>query len=182
MSSQAIPELLHNEDNHAPHQHCRICNKNLMEGGLYAIQKVFKNYPGEEHPRALFDFAMCEQCMLEARSELSMESRMRIDQFMLEALKKLEDTGEDPSDRFKQGQCTLSGEALKDCREYQVSAVCEGDQILESPICLSEAMLEQIQSLLSEKSREELNRFSENNFGWPPELKKALVDGDLVLL
>lgn len=153
-----------------------------MDGGLYAIQKVFKNYPGEDKPRALFDFAMCEKCMGEARRELSTESRLRIDRFMMEGLKKLEESGQNPGDRFEQRLCTLSGQALSDCREYQVMAVCQADQILESPLCLSEAMLEEIQSLLSEKSREELNRFSENNFGWPPELKKAIIDGDLVLL
>jgi len=153
-----------------------------MEGGMYAIQKVFKNYPGEEKPQAIFDFAMCEKCMTEARAELSLESRMRIDRFMMEGFQKLEESGDDPQVRFEGQRCTISGQSLAESREYQVMAVCQGESLLDSPVSLSEDMLHQIQELLSEKSRDELNRFSENNFGWPPELRKAIRDGDLVLV
>ncbi len=182
MSDKAIPSLLHNEDEKQPHQNCRICNKDLMNGEMYAIQKVFKNYPGQEKAQVLFDFAMCQQCMMEARAELSVESRMRIDRFMMDGLQGLESSGENPESRFENKQCTISGKPLGESQEYQVMAVCEGDRLMESPICLSDEILEHIQELLSEQSRDELNRFTENNFGWPPELKKALQDGDLVLL
>lgn len=181
-ADKAIPALLHNEDEKKPHQNCRICNKDLMNGEMYAIQKVFKNYPEQEEAQVLFDFAMCQQCMTEARAELSLESRMRIDQFMMDGMHSLESSGEDPESRFANKQCTISGKNLSESQEYQVMAVCEGNQLIESPICLSDEVLEHIQELLSEKSRDELNRFTENNFGWPPELKKALQDGDLVLL
>ena len=152
-----------------------------MDGELYAIQKVFKNYPDQE-AQALFDFALCKNCMEQARAELSKESRLRIDQFMMEGLENLEASGEEASDRWEQHRCTLSGTYLQESNEFQMMAVCQGESLVDSPVCLSAEMLETIQELLSPESREELNRFSENNFGWPPELKKALVDGDIVLL
>lgn len=164
------------------HQHCKICNKDLMAGEPYAIQKVIKNYKDQKGPQVLFDFALCQTCMEEARGELSLESRQRIDAFMLDGLQQLEEAYETPRDRYLAHRCTLSGEPLSEVGEYQVMAVCQGDQIMDSPICLSDKMLEAIQDLLSDKSRDELNRFTENNFGWPPDLKKALVDGDLVLI
>jgi len=181
MRDHSIPAVLFNEDSKAPHRECRICQKNLMDGELYAIQKVFKNYPDQE-AQALFDFALCKNCMEQARAELSKESRLRIDQFMMEGLENLEASGEEASDRWEQHRCTLSGTYLQESNEFQMMAVCQGESLVDSPVCLSAEMLETIQELLSPESREELNRFSENNFGWPPELKKALVDGDIVLL
>ncbi|MCR9155358.1 MAG: hypothetical protein NXI09_14740 [Bacteroidetes bacterium] len=182
MWQEPIPEELYNEDSKKPHQHCKICAKDLQAGEPYAIQKVFKNYPDQEQAQALFDFAMCQTCLQEARAELSKESRQNVDAFMLKGLQELNENEESPKDRYQSHRCTLSGKNLKEVGEYQLMAVCQGDQILESPICLSDDILEEIQGLLSQESKDELNRFTENNFGWPPELKKALIDGDIVLL
>ena len=179
---ESIPPELFEEESKEQHRHCKICSKDLMDGEPYAIQKVLKNYDDEDKPQVLFDFALCQTCLEEARGELSLESRQRIDAFMLEGLQNLEDAHETTHHRYQSKCCTLSGQALSEVDEYQIMAICQGDQILDSPICLSDKMLEEIQALLSDKSRDELNRFTENNFGWPPELKKALVDGDLILL
>lgn len=182
MWQEPIPSQLYNEDSDQKHQHCKICNKDLLDGEPYAIQKVFKNYPDQDKPQTLFDFAMCQSCMNEARAELSKESRQRIDAFMMKGLHQLEENGENPESRYSEQRCTISGAPLSEVKEYQMMAVCQGDKLLDSPVSLSDAMLEKIQELLSPESRRELNRFTENNFGWPPELKKALVDGDLILL
>lgn len=178
---EPIPSKLYSEDTGKAHAQCKICQKDFGEHEVYGIQKVYKNYPDQE-AQVLFDFALCQSCMEEARAELSVESRLRIDQFMMEKLEALTVEGIDPQLRYEQGECTLSGKPLNEAQEYQVAALCQGEQILESPMVLSDEMLDAIQELLSDKSRDELNRFNENNFGWPPELKKIWQDGDFVLL
>ncbi len=181
MWQEPIPTSLYNEDQKVPHSNCKICNKDLMQGEPYAIQKVYKNYPDQDSAQVLFDFAMCQSCIEEARAELSLESRQRIDAFMMKGLQDLQAQDENPRQRFAQNRCTISGSRLSESQEYQVMAICQGEMMLESPICLSDTTLEAIQELLSEKSRDELNRFTENNFGWPPELRKALKDGEWVI-
>ena len=181
MEEKDIPNQLYNEDSKQPHKACKICATEFSDSYIYGIQKVFKNYPNQK-PQALFDFALCQTCMEEARSELSVESRQRIDQFMMSKMREMEETGLDISLSFDSGKCSLSGKLTTDSKEYQGVAVCRGPKLLESPMVLSDDILDQIQELLSPESRQELNRFSENNFGWPPELKKMWQDGDFVIL
>lgn len=179
--SEPIPSNLYSEDSGEAHAQCKICQKTFGDHEVYGVQKVYKNYPDQE-PQVLFDFALCQECMEEARAELSKESRQRVDQFMLSKLHEMEEKGIDASQSFKEQRCTLSQKPLQDTNEYQVVAVCRGKYLWESPMVLSDDILDQIQDLLSPESRNELNRFSEENFGWPPELKKIWQDGDFVLL
>lgn len=178
---EPLPSSLHSEDSGRAHEHCKICNKAFGSEEIYGIQKVYKNYPGQG-PQVLFDFALCQSCMQEARAELSVESRLRIDEFMMQRLHALAEEGIDPKERYLQEQCTLTGKSLTEAKEYQLVAVCQGEHLMESPLVLSDEILEAIQELLSDESRDELNRFNENNFGWPPELQKIWQDGDYVLL
>jgi hypothetical protein len=182
MWEEPIPNDLYNEDLNKPHQNCKLCNRSLLDGEVYAIQKVFKNYPEQDKAQTLFDFALCNSCLQETRSQLSIASRQRIDAYMMAELQTLEEIGENPRSRYNERKCTLSGQQLSKSQEYQMMAICQGPHILESPICLSDTVLEAIQDLLSPESRAELDRFTENNFGWPPELKKLWQDGDFVLL
>jgi len=87
-------------------------------------------------------------------------------------------SGLSPKDRYQNHQCTLSGQELNQADDYQVIAICQGDKLIDSPIYISDVILEAIQELLSAKSRDELDRFTENNLDWPPELKTLIKQGD----
>jgi hypothetical protein len=178
MDENDIPENLYAEDSQQPHQHCMICNTHLHEHANYGIQKVYKNYPDQEEPQVLFDFALCMPCMEKARAELSIESRQRIDAFMRSKMLDLSYDGIDPRERYKEKQCTLSGQALSEAGDYQVMAICSGNKLIDSPIYISGEILEEIHELLSAKSKDELDRFTENNLDWPPELKALIKQGD----
>lgn len=177
MEKKNIPVELYSEDSKQPHEHCLKCKSILNTATGYGIQKIYKNYPDGEC-QVLFDFALCLECMEEARAELSIESRQRIDAFMQERMYQLALSGVNPQDRFEEGRCTLSGKLLRQAQDYQVIALCKGNKLLESPIYLSDDITSQIQELLSAESREELDRFSENNLDWPPELKALIKQGD----
>tara|TARA_R110002050_G_scaffold147559_4_gene273417 strand:- start:66 stop:614 length:549 start_codon:yes stop_codon:yes gene_type:complete len=178
MDENKIPSSLYAEDNQQAHQHCKICGVNLLEVDTYGIQKVYKNYPDQEEAQVLFDFALCMPCMESARAELSQESRQRIDLFMREKMMDLALAGISPSERYHNHQCTLSGKDLNEAHDYQVIAICQSDNLVESPIYISDVILDEIQELLSAKSRDELDRFTENNLDWPPELKALIKQGD----
>lgn len=178
MDENNIPETLYAEDSQQPHQHCMICNVHLHQVANYGIQKIYKNYPHQEKPQVLFDFALCMPCMEEARAGLSKESRENMDAFMRSKMLTLAYDGTDPRERYKKKQCTLSGKALEESIDYQVIAICTGDQLMESPLYISGEILAEIQELLSQQSKDELDRFTENNLGWPPELKALIKQGD----
>jgi ribosomal protein L34E len=178
MDENKIPLNLYSEDTKQAHEHCKICGVNLRDVDTYGIQKVYKNYPNQKEAQVLFDFALCMPCMESARAELSQESRQRIDLFMREKMMDLALSGISPSERYQQQQCTLSGKDLNEANDYQVIAICQGENLVESPIYISDEILDEIQGLLSAKSREELDRFTENNLDWPPELKALIKQGD----
>lgn len=178
MDEKDIPITLYSEDTKKPHLQCKVCGIDLHAVHNYGIQKVYKNYPNQTEPQVLFDFALCMPCMENAKAELSLESRERIDLFMQEKMTYLAYSGLKPSDRYQNHQCTLSGQDLTETDNYQIIAICEGGKLVDSPIYISDVILDKIQELLSAKSKDELDRFTENNLDWPPELKSLIKQGD----
>ena len=79
-------------------------------------------------------------------------------------------------------ECLLSGKHLQDMETYQVYAHCTGTQLSMNRgyYMLSDAVIEEIQELLSDKTRDELERFSDENLGVPPELKHLFNKPDFI--
>ena len=50
------------------------------------------------------------------------------------------------------------------------------------PFIIGDEAMEEMQGLLSQKTQDELDRFVDDNFGLPPELKELLKDKPLVLV
>jgi len=97
---------------------------------------------------------------------------------MREKMMNLAFEGISARERYENKQCTLSGQILSEAEDYQVIAICAGDKLVESPIYISAVILDEIQGLLSAQSKDELDRFTENNLDWPPELKALIKQGD----
>jgi hypothetical protein len=120
--------------------------------------------------------------MEEAKAKFSRESRERMDNYLREKMSRLLSDSPDQRPSFWTGQCSLSGKALHDMQEYQMIAACQGNKLLDEPMLISDGIMEEMNELLSPETKDELKRFRDNNFGWPPELAKLLETGDLVLL
>ena len=82
------------------------------------------------------------------------------------------------------GSCLLKGTAQKENQEYQICCQCVGDQMVLShmPYMIGMEAMEEIQELLSPETKRELDGFVGDNFGLPPEWKKAIEDRPVLVI
>lgn len=169
-----IPEILYNEKTKSPHTHCKNCGLDLLKDDTpYFIEKAFQD------GRALFDYAMCLSCYSQMGEELlSKESKESIHRFFHERVDFFkrrdlftEKFGTDLSHWIE--YCLLTAKPIAECSEYQLAAQCEGDQLLfyYMPFAISDEGVDEIMSVLSEKTKENLKDFTESLID-DPQLKK----------
>ncbi len=182
-----IPEKFHNTLEEHPFSHCQMCQKELLESNSeYLIEKAYRRFPDNDGEELIFEIAICLKCAMSMRSTLSRESLSNIQRFFfrkgLERRQNLTDSLEFSKNPLR--ECLLSGKAVSEMSEYQIYAHCRGDEVVMDGGCylLSDEIIEEMQSLLSKETRDELQRFSDDNFGIPPELKKLFSRGDLITI
>ena len=89
-----------------------------------------------------------------------------------------------PYAAFEEKRCLITGRPAQEFETYQMAAFCRGTKLhpQQPPMLIGDSVIEESNHLLSAQTRDELNNFINNNFGWPPEFAKLLTDGDLALL
>lgn len=163
-------------------QSCLICHRDLVKSGSdYLIEKAVRNYPEVGHTEVIFEYAMCFECAMNMRDELSEESRFRIDQYFAENMNRearrnrLESNERNHVSRWL-SHCLVKNTPVKVSREYSLYAHCRGNQMIysELPYALSGEVLDEVMQLLSNKSLDILDDFLGKHFGGPPEVREIL--------
>lgn len=170
-----IPSEFHSLENDGPFDKCLKCEAELLQSGMpYLIERVFV----QQEP--IVEYAMCEACVMASQSELSAESRQAVTDYMLsnldvsQRLGRLSEWAEQGSDDASElmNRCLFSGTRAEDCREKQIAAWCQGDQMRVDhvfPMMISGVAIEELNGVLSEKTRGWIDDFVGDNFGMPPE-------------
>lgn len=165
-------------------QNCISCGKYLLDSGSqYVIEKAIKDNYIE------FEYAMCLECAEKMRKKLSTESLDRIDKYFEEHVdlpgkinRFLQDNSTSVDDYLS--TCLISGKSINNLNEYQIFAICEGKELLLSlfPYMISHSIVEEMQELLSAKTRDELDDFTSRHFDLPPEWKESIKSKKIILL
>jgi len=166
-----IPEMFHSLELDGPFQNCLRCGKDLLQAERYLIERVFK---GAE---PIVEYAMCGVCVENESQGLSAESLEKVRQHFLDHL-DVQSRVERLRPLLNQADvapwlnnCLFTGLAAEDCRERQICAWCEGDQLRldYSPFMLSGKAVGEISDQLSEQTRGWMQDFVGENFGLPSE-------------
>ena len=181
-----IPQALRDENGNL-HANCRVCKIYLLDDSTqYYLEKVVRRVPELEVEQVLFEFAVCSSCLTQLRKSLSKESKLAMENFF--KIKITETFSARPSvnpyTTFDEKRCLITGQAAAEFETYQMAALCQGTKLhpQQPPMLIGDSVIEESSKLLSAETRDELNNFLNNNFGWPPEFAKLLTDGDLALL
>ena len=170
-----IPRDFHSLENDGLFKKCLKCEADLLDSGQpYLIERVFV----QQEP--IIEYAMCERCVLKSQEELSAESRQAVTEYMLanldvgRRLDRLADWSERGANDAAElmDRCLFSGTPADDCREKQIAAWCVGDRMRVDhvfPLMISGLAIEELNGVLSEKTRGWMNDFVGDNFGMPPE-------------
>ena len=175
-----IPPLFRNHDG-AMFRRCLECEVDLVASGdPYVIEKAFRVYPGFGTTDTVFEYAICLPCMERLYETYSKESRAAIEEyfyanetFLARSVGRLiaveEGLGEDLGDWI--GTCALSGRPVADLEEYQIAALCTGEELVLShlPWLISGEAIDGLLGLLSNETIDQLDDFSRRHFGLPPE-------------
>ncbi len=160
-----IPEELYSEYEGRPFLCCTRCGERLedfQEG--YKVSKIFKR--GE----VIFEYALCFPCMEGMMKESSEESQQRMAAFQEERLRP-DVVGTDECVMCDRTRSSLSPQ------EFALVAGCQSRYLLESHLICIHCM-DEMSALVSEKTRNQWNRFVEENFpGVPPDFAPIPSDG-----
>ena len=178
-----IPVIFLNTDTGAPMTNCIQCDYDLLKGDrYYVIEKVFKTYPDIGTTEVLFEYAICSHCYEKMKEELSAESMANLSQYMLEntdfqAMQKRIEANPDNPEAWL-SHCMIKGTAQEELSEYQIGACFLGDKLVTNfmpPFLIGELAIEEMNSILSQKTKDQMDDFMNDNFGIPPELRKDLI-------
>jgi len=167
-----------------PFQTCTVCARDLLgKGGDYLIEKTFK---GTE---VVCEYAMCMKCAEEMSTELSAESMLRIRAHMEERVdllargKRLTETSPDHVQPWLE-TCVLTETRQEDADVYHICGHFHGKSLVLSiyPFMICGAAMNQMAVLLSKKTRETLDDFTDKFLGMPPEYKELFDDAPVLLL
>lgn len=185
-----IPTVFHSFADQQAFQHCISCGINVMQTETeYLIEKAFRRYPGFETQDVIFEYAMCLNCAERMRQELSKESMRNIQDFFDQ---RVDFYGRRQEMLYEHAlncdawldRCIVTGKPRAELQEYQIYGHCRGDRFLFSymPYMISDEAMDSMSGLLSEKTQGEIDRFIDDNFGLPPELKQPIKDHPFALL
>ena len=182
-----IPEVFFCSDTQKPFSTCMLCAKSLLRDGTsYMIEKAIRQIPSMHVKEIIFEYAICLECAMKMNETLSVESRDRINQYftvnanVYDRRQKLMSEGPTTLGSWI-SRCLIKNTPIAESEEYQIMAQCNGPNLLFTvmPFALSMDALDEMSSLLSAKSRGEIDDFIGKYFTGPPEvseiLKKKLV-------
>lgn len=176
-----IPKVFRQSEKGELFRECIMCNRELAKAGLdYLVEKVIRNHLTLGKKEVLFEYAMCFGCAMKMRTELSEESRQRIDQYFaghINESQRRQRLEKNPNHVTRWiSHCLVKGTPLTKSREYSMYAHCRGSQLVYStlPYALSGEVMDEVMNLLSNKSLGVLDDFMGKHFSGPPEVREIL--------
>jgi hypothetical protein len=185
---QEIPERFYSFESGKPFTHCLECDKYLLDGSDYIIEKAIRNYQGYKAEDTIFDYAMCLDCAYKMRSELSKESLAKMEQYFKENANPSRMMPPDHMDQELDmdqclSRCIIKDSSIKEVEEYQIFAYCRGNKLNKAipPYMVSHAVTEELMEQLSSATKDFLDGFYEKHFSPDPGLLQP-IDGPRVLI
>jgi len=186
-----IPPIFYSDLTKAPFDKCTMCNRALMEEGVpYIIEKAFRVNKEFKVKETVFEYAICWDCGDNMKDAMSEESMQKLTEYfhrhakLMERRHQLLRQKSTPQIEQWIGKCIFKGTPMNELDEYQIFGQFDGEHILyhETPYLICGEAIHEMTEMLSQKTRDEMDRFLDEYTGLPPELKKALQDGQLVFI
>ncbi len=166
-----IPSIFYDTVEEKPIEKCQLCEAFLLSDHYYFIEKAFRK------TEVIYEFALCYHCINKMKKKISKESLKKMENYMktqegfLEREKEL--NSNDYNDQDWLGRCAITQKDKSELEEHVIVGMFEGNQMLASifPYAISTNALENLQSQLSEKTKEEMGNFKNDLIKPSPELE-----------
>ena len=176
-----IPEEFYSFNTGQPFCECSDCGKNLLKPGtIYVIEKAIRQYAGYTAKDIIFEVAICLECVERMKNEISTESMNNMMKFYEEMILNRMEREAD----FSMTKCVATGIPREKLTNYQINALCDGSKLspLQSPYLVSGAVLDEMNDILSDKTRDFLDDYQQRFIGPSPEWVTDDVPGGKFVL
>ena len=186
-----IPRIFYSHATNAPFRKCMNCDCMLINTE-YVIEKAIRRYKEFTTTDTIFEYAICLKCHEEFVSSYSSKSLSNIQDYFL-ANADFNQGREELREKLAEGKfnidewisrCIIKGTPVNKLTEYQIGCQCVGNKmvVLNMPFMIGHEAMDEISQLLSDKTRGEMDRFIDEFFGLPPELRKLLKDSGVLVM
>jgi hypothetical protein len=185
-----IPKRFYCDASEKPFEHCQVCGKYLLEEGTtYMIEKAFKNYEGYDFYSTLFEYAICVDCHATLQKGMSTESMQNLQQYYMRIFQEkggqpvMINLSDFELDNWL-SKCFFTDEPITGMKEYQAVGQFNGTKLVLNtpPLIVGETAMEEMSSLLSNQTVDEMNGFKNRFFGPDPELEELILGKKLILI
>lgn len=171
-----IPRIFYSVEHDGVFQHCSVCGSYLLDEEVsYFIEKAYRG------PEVVFEYAMCSGCRDSMETELSMESMVNIGNYFIEHVNMnyREELLEQFDNNIKPwlDECVFTDIKRSECKDYQICAECQGPNLMVSflPLIISSTAIDEIQNLMSKKTKDSFDRFVRDTLNPPVDFKDIPV-------
>ncbi len=154
-----IPIMFYSEKSSDKFKECKICTENLLQDGInYVIEKAYEKNILSGKTELIYEYAICYDCIEQVIKSYSKKSITNINNFFINSI-DLERRNYDLSGNENVedwiSTCVISGKKIENLDNYQISAMCVGENIIFShfPMMISGDVMEEVQELISEETR-----------------------------
>jgi len=180
-TSDNIPEDFYSFNTGKPFDKCSDCERDLLVPGvMYVIEKAIRQYPGFTAKDVIFECAICLSCAERIKDELSEESLSN----MMKFYEKMMMGSQQLPDGDTMSRCAVTGKLKEELPSYQINALCEGSRLspFQRPYLVSASVLDDMNELLSESTRDFLDDYQQKFIGPTPEWATDDVPGGRFVL
>ena len=183
-SNNKIPSIFHSHINEKPIENCIMCERFLLdENTQYMIEKAFKDGQVE------FEYAICIDCIENMKGTMSEESLMNIENYLIE---HMNNKPNEIATQFHEGidgdtflnNCAIKGTPRAELKEYNIGGLFRGKSLdpMAFPYLISFEAAEEINSVLSKQTKDELDDFYDDMVGLPPEWMEIIKTNRPILI
>jgi hypothetical protein len=183
-----IPKIFYSAEDKKPIKKCAICGKILLFANEpYLIEKAFKRNNKTNVDDLIFEYALCYTCQQNTSSELSEESLANIKMYFnlyVDFQKRQEQLGNPENFRLADclKNCIITKKPVVQYDEYQIGGYFFRDRLLleNLPFAIGGKAIEELQDVLSEKTRDFLDGFKDRIL--PVDIRDKVPDDFLILI
>lgn len=178
-----IPKLFYDSLKDAPFTNCLMCNRYLlMNPTTYIIEKAYRKNPVNHKNEIIFEYAICWSCIIKLTSNYSTKSKENINNYfgdnidMASRTEMLKDPKIQRNPEVFLSNCAIKGTPVSKLDEYQMLGYFYGKFMTTDipPFMFSGAVADEIMTVLSEQTLDELDDFTGKYLTGPPEFSDFL--------
>ena len=182
-----IPSDFYNTNLEAPFTHCTVCDNRFTELDTYIVEKACKRV-NKDIVYTLFEYAICLPCGESFNQEMSEDSLIAIQKYMVENANLQSNmkymAEENPDYKNWLNKCIIKGTEREKLSEYNICGLFLGDKMMlgELPYLMSLEAMEELVEILSKKTKDEMDGFKRKHLDGPPEFEELFNDRPVVML